>query len=89
MLAIATLSVLAYGFNEAAGFTQRKRRVGAASQSAPTLCFNEAAGFTQRKLHFHGNAGSVDAVASMRPPVFPAETALVFSHIYFDNLMLQ
>ena len=49
MLAIATLSVLAYGFNEAAGFTQRKRRVGAASQSAPTLCFNEAAGFTQRK----------------------------------------
>ena len=39
-------------FNEAAGFTQRKRSMLAAVRSLLTrslCCFNEAAGFTQRK----------------------------------------
>ena len=37
------------GFNEAAGFTQRKPRARPPGWKGWSRCFNEAAGFTQRK----------------------------------------
>ena len=60
------------GFNEAAGFTQRKHGTTLTISAAGFEGFNEAAGFTQRK-HV-GNADDFRKVAdaSMRPPVLPS-----------------
>ena len=59
------------GFNEAAGFTQRKQR-GRCAVSGSGRCFNEAAGFTQRKHVGVADADGVGGDASMRPPVLPS-----------------
>ena len=59
------------GFNEAAGFTRRKR--GARWKRSPSEArnrFNEAAGFTRRKLATEDPPPTVPA-ASMRPPDLP------------------
>ena len=58
-------------FNEAAGFTQRKRRWR--NRQARSQCpgFNEAAGFTQRKRPAAGTPAT-ELQASMRPPVLPS-----------------
>ena len=58
-------------FNEAAGFTQRKRSDPPGSP-APTRCFNEAAGFTQRKPATLDANHVAQIRASMRPPVLPS-----------------
>ena len=42
------MSACLKGFNEAAGFTQRKHK-NFIVNSKTMFCFNEAAGFTQRK----------------------------------------
>ena len=42
-------STLPAGFNEAAGFTRRKRLIGRSVTAPETRRFNEAAGFTRRK----------------------------------------
>ena len=59
------------GFNEAAGFTQRKP-VAFAGVALVWLRFNEAAGFTQRKRRVTGSVRRALAAASMRPPVLPS-----------------
>ena len=58
-------------FNEAAGFTQRKRCTPPVT--ADTISgFNEAAGFTQRKLILAALPLLCPHLASMRPPVLPS-----------------
>ena len=48
------------GFNEAAGFTQRKQRLEEGEASTYVVRrFNEAAGFTQRKRLVRGRCSSV------------------------------
>ena len=60
------------GFNEAAGFTQRKR-TGLGSAAPRSRRFNEAAGFTQRKPPSTGIDHCLGVQrASMRPPVLPS-----------------
>ena len=61
-----------YGFNEAAGFTQRKLGEGDYGVLPGVDGFNEAAGFTQRKLGPQGIVLHVGDSASMRPPVLPS-----------------
>ena len=48
------LSATAIGFNEAAGFTQRKLAGPRGDIYGRVRCFNEAAGFTQRKRNSNG-----------------------------------
>ena len=49
-------------FNEAAGFTQRKRRAPCCTSGGVPRGFNEAAGFTQRKPQAKGADVVLDAV---------------------------
>ena len=58
-------------FNEAAGFTRRKRRCRRRSTYAPGHRFNEAAGFTRRKPGRARLANRDGRHASMRPPDLP------------------
>ena len=60
------------GFNEAAGFTQRKPVKVNGPIKGKSQRFNEAAGFTQRKLLPAGRAPHSELHASMRPPVLPS-----------------
>ena len=57
-------------FNEAAGFTRRKRVRDASCSRRRKERFNEAAGFTRRKLSEDGNP-IMPIRASMRPPDLP------------------
>ena len=67
-----SLSGIRWCFNEAAGFTQRKRAPLGTVPAAQVACFNEAAGFTQRKPDFTYRPYSDELDASMRPPVLPS-----------------
>ena len=58
-------------FNEAAGFTRRKRRGCCALSATRRQGFNEAAGFTRRKLPGPPGKGYEVLHASMRPPDLP------------------
>ena len=57
------------GFNEAAGFTRRKRIYKTKPLDSPDR-FNEAAGFTRRKLSERARCCQA-CCASMRPPDLP------------------
>ena len=60
-------------FNEAAGFTQRKRARPAGTPRIVHRRFNEAAGFTQRKhRQLWPAVRRRPDTASMRPPVLPS-----------------
>ena len=61
----------ARGFNEAAGFTRRKRHVAGGTAMIDAACFNEAAGFTRRKLPRRPQCRLRSVPASMRPPDLP------------------
>ena len=63
-------------FNEAAGFTRRKRWIASAMNSRTVTRFNEAAGFTRRKHQHAASAGGAYQRASMRPPDLPGGNAI-------------
>ena len=62
---------IARRFNEAAGFTRRKRGPHRKVLYTTCCCFNEAAGFTRRKRADSVHGAALANGASMRPPDLP------------------
>ena len=63
-------------FNEAAGFTRRKRYPTSWTWPPRACRFNEAAGFTRRKQRPNRATPDQDRAASMRPPDLPGGNKL-------------
>ena len=64
-------------FNEAAGFTRRKRTPQGGRTGRRQKRFNEAAGFTRRKPVVRAGRDDAAPVASMRPPDLPGGNTIL------------